>query len=248
MPAPTGTKRVKGVQVYRPFIYGSIAKPVDPDNRPAGITAEHTHLWSVYVRGVDGEDISYWLKKVQFKLHETYANSSRMIESPPFEVTESGWGEFEVQLKLYFVPEANEKAQTLWHALKLHPYGPDAEGQKERRETIVSQNYEEIIFNEPVEGFYDILTSGPPQPGRGKGSKGSKQASTMKKQGERSAEIPQDTSRENAYSVKTEETELLRLREASKAVEALIRQEKGALKEKEEKLATLKREAEASQP
>jgi YEATS domain-containing protein 4 len=171
-----------------------------------------------------------------------------MIESPPFEVTESGWGEFEVQLKLYFVPEANEKAQTLWHALKLHPYGPDAEGQKERRETIVSQNYEEILFNEPVEGFYDILTSGPPQPGRGKGSKGSKQASTIKKQGERSAEIPQDNSRENPYSVKTEETELLRLREASKTVEALIRQEKSALKEKEERLATLKREAEASQP
>ena len=101
-----------------------------------------------------------------------------MSESPPFEVTESGWGEFEVQLKLYFVPEANEKAQTLWHALKLHPYGPDAEGQKERREAIIAQNYEEIIFNEPVEPFYDILTSGAPQSGRGKGSKGSKQAST----------------------------------------------------------------------
>lgn len=268
MPTPkTSNKdRVKGVQIYRPFgmsyfhqnpcfglpthhlsVYGSIAKPIDPNNRPADITAEHTHLWSVYVRGVDGEDISYWLKKVQFKLHETYANSSRMIESPPFEVTESGWGEFEVQLKLYFVPEANEKAQTLWHALKLHPYGPDAEGQKERREAIVSQNYEEIIFNEPMEPFYDILTSGAPQPGRGKGSKGSKQASTIKKQGERSAEIPQDNSRENPYSLKTEDSELLRLREAMKTVDVLVKRERGTLREKEERLAAFKREAGASQ-
>ena len=152
-----------------------------------------------------------------------------------------------MQLKLYFVPEANEKAQTLWHALKLHPYGPDAEAQKERREAIISQNYEEILFNEPVESFYDILTSGPPQSGRGKGAKGSKQALAIKKQGDRSAEIPQDSSRENPYSLKTEDSELVRLREAMKTVDAMVKQEKATLREKEERLTALKREAEASQ-
>ena len=176
-----------------------------------------------------------------------------MIESPPFEVTETGWGEFEVQLKLYFVPEANEKAQTLWHPLKLHPYGPDAEAQKERRDTIVSQNYEEIIFNEPVEPFYDILTSGPPPPsssssGRGKGAKGSKQAAAAaaaaaKKLGDRSAEIPLEESGENPYSVRTEEAELVRLKEAIRTVEGMRRQESAVLAEKEKRLEALRREA-----
>lgn len=84
----------------------------------------------------------------------------RTIESPPFEVNETGWGEFEIQIKLYFVPESMEKPQTLWHTLTLHPYGDDIEGKKERREVVKSINYEEVVFNEPVEQFYDILTGG----------------------------------------------------------------------------------------
>jgi len=223
------------------LVFGSIAKPIDPNHRPLGINAEHTHQWSVYVKGVDNEDISYWLKKVQFKLHETYTNSLRTVEAPPFEVTETGWGEFEVQIKLYFVPEANEKAQTLWHALKLHPYGPDAEGQRERKEAVVSQNYEEIIFNEPVEPFYELLTSGAsPQPTRGKGSKGSKQA-MMKRNSERSAEIPYSESAENPYSQKTEGTELDRLNEAIKTVEQMVKDERTKLAEREKVLTELRK-------
>ena len=190
---------------------------------------------------MDNEDISYWLKKVQFKLHETYANSSRMIEAPPFEVTETGWGEFEVQMKLYFVPEANEKAATLWHALKLHPFGPDAEGQKERREAIVSQNYEEVLFNEPHESLYDILTSGPPPPLKGKGSKGSKQAAG-KNQSERTAEIPYVETAQNPYSQRTEMQEIDRMKEATKTVDALIQEEKAKLTEKENKMDELRKE------
>ncbi len=166
-----------------------------------------------------------------------------MIEGPPFSVTETGWGEFEVQMKLYFVPEANEKAQTLWHQLKLHPYGPDADGQRERKETIVSQHYEEILFNEPVEPFYDILTSGPPQPtGRGKGAKGSKLAS-LKQKGERSAEIPYVDSAENPYSQKAEEAELVKLREAMKTVDRMVKEERERLREKERVMNRLKKEA-----
>ncbi|KAL9071938.1 MAG: hypothetical protein Q9161_003870 [Pseudevernia consocians] len=248
MPVPRYTKkdRVKGVQIHRPFVYGSIAKPLDPSNRPPGISPEHTHQWSVFVRGVNDEDISYWLKKVQFKLHETYTNSSRMVEAGPFEVTETGWGEFEVQMKLYFVAEANEKAQTLWHALKLHPYAGDVEGQKERRDPIVSQNFEEVVFSEPVEPFYDILTSGPPLPARGKAGKGSKQA-TLRKQGERSAEIPYANSEGNPFSQKEEGMELDRLKEAMKTVEGMVKEERAKLAEKEKVMEGLKREGAGQQ-
>lgn len=203
------------------------------------------------MRGIDGEDISYWLKKVQFKLHETYTNSLRTVEAPPFEVTETGWGEFEVSIKLYFVPEANEKAQTMWHALKLHPYGPDADAQRERREPVLSQNYEEIIFNEPVEAFYDVLTAGapPPPPRTGKSfasSKGSKQSTMVKGRaanaGERSAEIPYAETGENPYCQKTEGKELDRLNEAIKTVEAMVKEERARLEERERVLEGLRKE------
>lgn len=170
-----------------------------------------------------------------------------MIENAPFEVMESGWGEFEVQLKLYFVPESNEKAQTLWHPLKLHPYDGDIEAQKQRRDTVVSQNYEEIIFNEPVEPFFDILTSGVPPAGRGsKGAKGSKQA-TIKQKGERTAEIPYTPSPTNPYCQKREGEELDRLKEATKVVEAMAKEERVKLKKKDEEMQALRKEAAIAQ-
>ncbi|KAJ9223294.1 hypothetical protein DTO169C6_4340 [Paecilomyces variotii] len=240
MPAATGTKRVRGVSIFRPFVYGSEAQPFDPAKRPPNAPEDHTHQWRVFVKGVNDEDISYWLKKVQFKLHETYAQSVRTIEQPPFEVTETGWGEFEIQIKLYFVPESNEKPQTLWHSLKLHPYGPDAEGMKERREVVVSQNYEEVVFNEPVEQFYDILTGGSTgaQPQKGKSGKNSKQQ--QQQHGGRTAEIPYNESPKNPYSRTTESKELDRLTEATKTVEQMLKEEKAKLAEREKKLQELK--------
>jgi YEATS domain-containing protein 4 len=189
---------------------------------------------------VNDEDISYWLKKVQFKLHETYAHSVRTIEQPPFEVTETGWGEFEIQIKLYFIPESTEKPQTLWHSLKLHPYGDDIEGKRERRDKIISQNYEEVIFNEPVEQFYDLLTGGPAtgsQTAKGKGGKHAKQASHAVG---RTAEIPFAESPGNPYSKATESKELDRLTEALKNVDELLKEERSKLVEREKKLAELK--------
>lgn len=81
--APSGAagKRIKGVQFYRPFIYGTIAKPFDDkDNpKPPGVPDDHTHSWTVFVKGVDGVDVTYWLRRVQFKLHESIPNPVRSM-------------------------------------------------------------------------------------------------------------------------------------------------------------------------
>lgn len=68
------------------------------------------------------DDISHYIKRVQFKLHDTYPQPTRNVDKFPFHVTETGWGEFEIQIKIFFVPEANEKPLTLFHHLKLHPW------------------------------------------------------------------------------------------------------------------------------
>lgn len=124
--------------------------------------------------------------------------------------------------------------------MKLHPYGPDAEGKKERRDVIVSQNYEEVLFNEPVEQFYNLLTSGPPPPPgpKGKGGKSAKQAQPTSA---RTAEIPYADSPKNPYSQKTEGKELDRLGEAIKTVDQMLKEEKAKLMEREKKLEELKK-------
>ena len=77
--APNTQKRMKGTQIYRPFVYGTIAKLFDPvsNPKPEGTPEEFTHSWTVFVKGVDDTDITYWLKKVQFKLHDSIVNSLR---------------------------------------------------------------------------------------------------------------------------------------------------------------------------
>lgn len=86
--APPNTlgKRVKGTQITRPFIYGSSARPFGPTNpKPDGIPDDHTHSWEVFVKGIDDTDITYWCRRVQFKLHESIPNHvrSRRLPSAP---------------------------------------------------------------------------------------------------------------------------------------------------------------------
>jgi len=62
----------------------------------------HTHQWTVYVKPYNNEDMSTYVKKVHFKLHESYNNPNRIVTKPPYELTETGWGEFEIVIKIYF--------------------------------------------------------------------------------------------------------------------------------------------------
>lgn len=246
MPAPASNKRLRGVQIHRPFVFGSEAVPFDPASRPRDAPPDHTHRWRVFVRGIPiinpsnpnsttSTDISHWLRKVQFKLHDTYANSVRMIESPPFEVEETGWGEFEIAIKFYFAPESNEKPQQLWHGLKLHPYTGDIEKQKQDRVPIKSICYEEVVFSEPVEAFYDILTGG------GEKTSSAKGKNAIAKANLKTAEIPQKSNGSNVWSREEESKELDRLGEAVKKVEKMIHDEKAQLVAEEKNLQELEK-------
>lgn len=178
MPAPT-SKRVRGIKLTRHFIIGNEAHvlphPSHPDP-PEG----HTKGWKVYVRPLpNGPDITTWLKKVQFKLHHTYADPSRTVEAPgPFEVTETGYGEFGVEIRLYFAQESGEKAVYREHYLVLQPYGSEEQRAKqEKGNHIVAERLETIEFNEPTADFVKLLTSEEQfnwlkvKKGRGKGKK-----------------------------------------------------------------------------
>ncbi|CAM0136385.1 NuA4 histone H4 acetyltransferase complex and the SWR1 complex subunit [Umbelopsis sp. WA50703] len=148
-------KRMKGTVATRALYYGNVASPLGGKKAS---DSDHTHKWTILVRGVNNEDISFWIKKVTFRLHETYPNPQRTIEQPPFEVSETGWGEFEIAIKIYFHAASGEKPITLYHHLRLHPYEDDGTGQPwPKDKPVTSFNYDEIVFNEPTEAFYQIL-------------------------------------------------------------------------------------------
>ncbi|KAF8603496.1 yeats-domain-containing protein [Ceratobasidium sp. AG-I] len=179
------TERVRGVSVHRPIIYGNTSVLLTPTER-GGAPPDHTHRWTIAIRSAaspegktdqtgGADDLTHFIKRVNFKLHETYPQPNRSIETPPFEVTETGWGEFDVPIRITFVPESGEKAITLLHRLKLHPWLPAAvpadpvaaaalAAAPPSRDPIHAWQYEEIVFTDPPATFMKILLENPPTP------------------------------------------------------------------------------------
>lgn len=159
MPAASSNKRVKNTRISRPFIIGSKAWNLTPENHSGPVPQNHSKGWTVYVKGLEsGPDIGTWLKKVQFKLHHTYADASRTVETQPFQVSETGYGEFDIELRLYFDSSSGEKAQYRFHRLKLEPFGTDAEKAKMAAQNLVTAEVCEIVeFNEPSREFYNKM-------------------------------------------------------------------------------------------
>jgi len=173
--------RVRGITVHRPIIYGNFSVMLTATERGAAPQG-HTHRWTVAVRSAasapegnqtgGADDLSYMIKKVTFKLHDTYTQPNRVIEKPPFEVTETGWGEFDIPIRIHFVSEAIEKPINILHHLKLHPWlQPPSEDPTSSAvaptlpmDPINSWQYDEIVFSEPPSAFYNILKENPPTP------------------------------------------------------------------------------------
>jgi YEATS domain-containing protein 4 len=184
-------------------------------------------------------------------------------KNKPFLLHETGWGEFEITIKLYYVPESSEKPQTLYHHLRLHPYGRTDEEKENMRLNggqVLSWAYEEQLFNEPYEPFYEILSSGAMPPasstptttksgskssGGGK-SKDKDQIKMIRSEGgvlERSAMIPLANRPGQPFSRETEEVEIKKLREALVKVEELMDRTKEEVAAKERRLKELKADA-----
>lgn len=141
----------QGKTLYKPIIYGNVAHYFGKKRDEDG----HTHSWTCFFRPFKSEDMSVWIKKVQFKLHESYNNPVRICTKPPYEVKETGWGEFEIQIKIYF-QDTSEKPVTIYHLLKLFQADPLVVAGKKN---VVSEQYDEVVFTDPTNVMFQLLTN-----------------------------------------------------------------------------------------
>eukprot|EP00501_MAST-03F_sp_TOSAG23-6_P001707 GSMAST32.ASY1.ANO1.1780.1 assembled CDS len=146
--------RVSGA-IAQPFVYGTIAWWLGRKQDDSA-----SHKWTVYVRGVDCEDLSYLIKKVVFQLHPSFAQSRRVLTEPPFEVMEAGWGEFEIKITLHF-QDNDEKPLEIFKLLRLYPPSETGNRQPSTKKPVVEEFYDEIIFNSPSPAFTQKLLRGP---------------------------------------------------------------------------------------
>ena len=108
------SQRLSDVTISKPFVYGNVTIVIPEEER----LNVNTHRWIVYVRGPNNEDLSTFIKEVHFQLHESFDDPIRIIRNSPYEVSEVGWGEFTIQIKIHFHAEAEEPPVSLLHPLK----------------------------------------------------------------------------------------------------------------------------------
>jgi len=134
--------------IVKPFVYGTVAI-----NLGKKLKEDTTHKWCVYVRGVNNENISNFVKSVQFTLHNTFENNVREVNKWPFELYEMGWGEFDIKIKIRLVDETVKPIELI-HPLKFFNQPHQTQSTKK---PVVSETYDEIIFVNPKPEILELL-------------------------------------------------------------------------------------------
>ncbi|XP_013596411.1 PREDICTED: transcription initiation factor TFIID subunit 14 isoform X1 [Brassica oleracea var. oleracea] len=147
-------RRVNGVEVSVPIVCGSIAF-----YRGKKAKEYRTHNWTVYVRGATNEDLGVVIRKVIFHLHPSFKSPTRVVDSPPFTLSECGWGEFKIDITIFFHADACERKLELSHLLKLNP--EIYSGPQSPNVPVVTESYNEIVFPDPFECFLSRVNNHP---------------------------------------------------------------------------------------
>lgn len=135
--------------IVKPFVYGSIAMFLGRKGQQ-----NNSYKWCVYVRGVNNENISNFIKEVQFTLHDSFENKVRIKNQWPFELYETGWGEFDIKIKIFLVDETIKPLEVI-HPLKLFPQQSHIAPSSKR--PVINENYDEIIFVNPKPHIRELL-------------------------------------------------------------------------------------------
>uniref|UniRef100_T1JP90 YEATS domain-containing protein n=1 Tax=Strigamia maritima TaxID=126957 RepID=T1JP90_STRMM len=105
-------------------------------------TEGFTHDWTVFVRGPDNTNISHFVERIIFNLHESFPRPKRIVKDPPFQVSESGYAGFVILIEVFFKNKEDPKFVKFEYDLFLHVGGPAS-----------NRRAEKLIFQNPTEDF-----------------------------------------------------------------------------------------------
>lgn len=115
-----------------------------------------SHKWCIYVRGNHSEDLSLIIKEVSFTLHSSFTNHIRFVKSPPYELYESGWGEFDIKITIYLHDPSLRPIEHV-HGLKLYPFNQNQT--QSTKKPIISETYDEIIIVNPKMEYFPKIVN-----------------------------------------------------------------------------------------
>lgn len=134
------------VTVPFPLVIGSVAIFMGKNADKSA-----SHRWSLYIRGKQHENLENFIDKVIFSIHPSFPKPEREVCSPPYQIFETGWGEFETGVEVFF-KDTSYKSVRFRHHLKL--FELNSRGKKvESPNPVVSETYEELLFQMPAESY-----------------------------------------------------------------------------------------------
>lgn len=110
-----------------------------------------THDWVVFVRGPESCDISHFVEKVVFYLHESFAKPKRVLKDPPYTVAEAGYGSFFLPVEVFFKNKEEPRKLMFDYDLVLPACGSPP---------IDNIRSEALTFTNPTEEFRKKLVKG----------------------------------------------------------------------------------------
>jgi YEATS domain-containing protein 4 len=169
-------------------------------------------------------------------------------------VTETGWGGFNIDVRLHFQPISGEKAQYRQHFLQLEKYGDEKQmAEQERTGCVRSEVLEVVQFNEPTEALYEALTSEnqwdyltPPAKGSKKAAMAALRPDGRPKRGypggERTAHLPERGGDGVPFSQEQEQALIEFIKEKEALVAKQLEEEIAKKEQVEKKLKDLRNE------
>lgn len=110
-----------------------------------------THDWEVFVRGPGRDDISHFVEKVVFHLHESFPKPKRVLKNPPYAVSEHGYGSFFLPIEVYFKNKIEPRKLQFDYDLILPAFGSLP---------IDNIRSEALTFTNPTDEFKRKLVKG----------------------------------------------------------------------------------------
>ncbi|KRX60541.1 YEATS domain-containing protein 4, partial [Trichinella sp. T9] len=150
-----GTARVSGVKIVKPIVYGCASWSLPKSH----LVNDRTHGWKLYVKPYFEENLQLFIRKISFTLHSSFAEPTRICSEPPYEVNETGWGEFKAVIKIYFKNSCERPVRipcnvTIYQTVKLFSEkGVDYTIKK----PLIDERYDEIVFRNPCANMYSGL-------------------------------------------------------------------------------------------
>ncbi|CRG93391.1 gas41 homologue, putative [Plasmodium gallinaceum] len=141
--------RMQNVKLVKPLVIGTYSFLLSQqEKRKYG---NMTHKWTCLLRCPNSSDISLFINKVVFELDPSFIYPKRVYTQPPYEVNEIGWGEFYLQVKIYFA-DSTLPPVNIMHFVKLN-----TDSDSTHCPCVVNETYEEIIFKNPTIGLYNKI-------------------------------------------------------------------------------------------